>query len=102
MGRCSRHKRGAGMVSKNENRTIVQYGAGLFESVRCPTFTELQRGSWRGDVSRGGACKVTPHPEAIHQSIDCPLYLIFYFYFGFTLMRPTWLTFVVEDRLLGG
>lgn len=42
---------------------------------------------------------VTPQLAAIYQSIDCPLYIPD-IYFGFTLMRPTWLTFVVEDRLL--
>jgi hypothetical protein len=65
-----------------------------------PFFSKFQRGAWRGECARGGVCKVTPHPAAIHQSIDCPLYLIFYFLF--TLVRPTWLMFVVEDRLLGG
>jgi hypothetical protein len=30
--------------------------------------------------ARGGACKATPHPAAIHQSIDCPD-LLFLFWF---------------------
>ena len=29
-----RHKRSAGMVPLKENRTIVQYGAGFFESAK--------------------------------------------------------------------
>jgi hypothetical protein len=60
--------------------------------------------AWGGDVCERRRVQGNNTSSCSHPSIDCRLYLpvIFYFYFGFTLMRSTWLMFVVEDRLLLG
>ena len=50
-----------------------------------PLFSSAARGAVT--CARGGTCKATSHLTAIHQLIDCPLYLILYFYSGSTLMR---------------
>ena len=57
----------------------LQSGSNL-KLIRAPFSSKFQRGAWPGDVcesARGDACKLTPHPAAIRQSIDCPLHLIF-------------------------
>jgi hypothetical protein len=41
-------------------------------------------------------------PSGSHQSIDCPSTIPWFFLLFFTLVRLTWLVFVVEDGLLGG
>jgi hypothetical protein len=54
--------------------------------------------------TRGCVRPHRPHPAAVHQSIYCLQYLIFYFYFSFTLMLPTWqswLVFVAERQAAG-